>query len=142
MENPLSQLCYVSTAVRLMSRDSLTEILQTARRNNAQRNITGLLLYKDMSFLQIVEGKAADVHELYEAIRSDPRHHRVSLMFETEIEQREFGEWAMGFYQPEAEEFEYLPNYSDFMQSGLIHRSLFEDQSRARGILNHFRKLS
>ena len=142
MDNPLIQLCYVSTAVRLMSRDGLTEILQSAGRNNAQRNITGLLLYKDMSFLQIIEGRAADVHELFDTIGTDPRHHRVSLLFETEIEQREFGEWAMGFYQPAAEEFEYLPNYSDFMQSGLIHRSLFEDQSRARGILNHFRKLS
>lgn len=142
MENPLIQLCYVSTSLRLVSRDDLTDILQSARRNNAQRNITGLLLYKDMSFLQILEGRRADVSDVYETIKSDPRHHRINTLFDNEVPEREFGEWAMGFYQPCTEEFEYLPNYSDFMQSGLIHRSLFEDQSRARGILEHFRKLS
>ncbi len=140
MENPLIHLCYVSTAVRLMSSDDLTDILKSARRNNVERSVTGLLLYKDMSFLQVLEGRASDVHEVYEIIKNDPRHHRVSILFETEISQREFGEWAMGFYQPAAAEFEFLPNFSDFMQSGLVHRSFFEDQSRARGILNHFRK--
>ena len=138
---PLTQLCYVSTAVRMMSGDDLTEILQTARRKNAERKITGMLVYKDMSFLQVLEGNRADIDEIFGTISEDPRHHRVTTLFEINIPQREFGEWAMGYYQPSADEFEFLDGYSEFMQSGLIHRSLFEDQSRARGILQHFRKM-
>ncbi len=136
------QLCYVSTATRLMTREDLTDILEKARRKNVERGITGMLVYKDMSFLQILEGNKADISEVYDSIEDDPRHHRVKVLFEKEVKQREFGEWAMGFYQPHVDEFEFMPNYSDFMQSGLINRALFEDQSRARGILHHFRKLN
>ena len=136
------QLCYVSTAASLMTREGLTDILETSRRKNVQRGITGMLVYKDMSFLQILEGNEGDVQEIYHRILEDPRHRRIKILFENEVMHREFGEWAMGFYQPHADEFEFMPNYSDFMQSGQISRSLFEDQSRARGILHHFRKLS
>ena len=138
---PLTQLCYVSTAVRMMTGDDLTDILQTARRKNAERKITGMLVYKDMSFLQVLEGNKPDIDEIFNTISEDDRHHRITTLFEVDVPQREFGEWAMGYYQPAVDEFEFLDGYSEFMQSGLIHRSLFEDQSRARGILQHFRKM-
>ena len=137
----LIQLCYVSTAVRMMSRDELTDILQTSRRKNVQRNISGMLVYKDMSFLQVLEGEAGDVDELYETISADPRHHRLSQLFRIPITRREFGEWAMGFYHPQTDELEFVDGYSEFMNSGLIPRAMFWEQSRARGILQHFRKL-
>jgi len=79
-----------------------------------------MLVYKDMSFLQVLEGNEGDIREIYDTIHEDPRHHRIKVLFETEVAHREFGEWAMGFYQPHADEFEFMPSYSDFMQSGLI----------------------
>ena len=51
-------LCYVSTATRLMTQADLLDLLATARQRNKACDVTGMLLYKDMSFVQILEGAA------------------------------------------------------------------------------------
>ena len=52
------QLAYVSNASRLMSSASLSMLLRQARASNKRHDITGMLLYKDGSFLQVLEGPA------------------------------------------------------------------------------------
>ncbi len=51
-------LCYVSTAKYLMTQEELLKLLNVARQSNSKLGITGMLLYKDMSFLQVIEGEA------------------------------------------------------------------------------------
>ena len=56
-------------------------ILAVSRRNNARENITGaLLLYNDGCFAQVLEGPPAAVSQRFERIRTDPRHHDVTLL--------------------------------------------------------------
>ena len=62
------RLIYVSTAVRLLNKDELVEILNVSREKNARLNITGLLLYKDGNFMQLLEGRKEDVLALYDVI--------------------------------------------------------------------------
>ena len=53
------QLVYVSTASRAMSDADLNEILDVSRRKNRERDVTGVLLYLDRGFLQVLEGPEA-----------------------------------------------------------------------------------
>jgi hypothetical protein len=57
----LVSLVYVSVARELMSDEDLKAILEVARRKNAERNITGMLLYRSGYFIQALEGEEADV---------------------------------------------------------------------------------
>ena len=51
-------LIYASSATKAMSQDELKALLAKARTNNQRDNITGMLLYNDGNFLQVLEGEA------------------------------------------------------------------------------------
>ncbi len=59
-------LTYVSSAVRPFAEDELADLLAVSRQNNARLGITGMLLYKDGNFMQVLEGEEAEVRTLYE----------------------------------------------------------------------------
>lgn len=97
---PVEQLAaavYVSSAVRLLTEDELLDILRAARRNNERVGVTGMLLYKDGNFLQVLEGPASVVDSLIQRIKRDSRHGGVILMSRKNIEERQFQEWSMAF---------------------------------------------
>lgn len=91
------QLVYVSKAAVEMSVAELEEILETARSNNAERDITGMLLHHDASFIQVLEGEHSKVEALFTNIERDPRHNDTNVVLRTEVEERAFGEWSMGY---------------------------------------------
>ncbi len=78
----------------------LDDILEEAIAENSARNISGCLIYHDSSFVQILEGKKKDVLEVYEKIKTDKRHHSVTLLWENNVENRFFAEWNMAYYRP------------------------------------------
>lgn len=54
----LRQLAYVSSAIdNALDDDQLYDIAQICQRRNAEYNLTGLLIYRDGSVFQILEGK-------------------------------------------------------------------------------------
>ena len=91
------QLMYYSTACQEQSDAQLRNILEVSRQSNRERDVTGLLLYGDGVFFQVLEGAEADVRALYAKIEADDRHHSLLEAVEREVPQRSFGEWAMGY---------------------------------------------
>jgi hypothetical protein len=89
------QLLYISTATRQMLRIDVESILFTARRVNRNSEITGLLISSPNRFMQVLEGEETAVRETYERICADPRHHAHVVLRETQVEERQFGEWQM-----------------------------------------------
>jgi hypothetical protein len=89
-------LTYWSRATNLMGEEDLLRLLQKSRQNNARRGLTGLLLYRDQCFLQVIEGPEAVVESLIQTIQVDPRHHSVRTLCR-ESGPRQFGNWEMGF---------------------------------------------
>ncbi len=73
----------------------LSQILHTARRRNAEDNITGALICRGDLFLQMLEGPAKRVEETYHRIRQDDRHLEVTSLMKRTISTRLFPEWAM-----------------------------------------------
>ncbi len=91
------QLMYYSTACREQTDADLLEILNVSRRDNRLRNISGLLLYGDGVFFQVLEGTEADVRALYAKIEADDRHHSILHAADREVPARSFQDWAMGY---------------------------------------------
>jgi hypothetical protein len=70
----LHRVVYLSTAVGVLRADELDRIYLRAKAANARAGITGLLLFYEGMFLQVLEGPAAGVASLMERIRKDRRH--------------------------------------------------------------------
>ena len=96
----MRQLLYVSNTVDELGLGDLDHVLTASRRNNSMMGITGLLLFIDGGFLQMLEGEERAVRELYTRITSDPRHRNTRLMLDREVPCRAFPEWSMGFERP------------------------------------------
>ena len=88
---------YVSSDSKRMSEEEMAELLRAARRNNEQLGITGMLLYRDGNFLQVLEGPAAAVDRVLGEIKLDPRHDGVITMSRKSIDERQFAEWPLAF---------------------------------------------
>lgn len=139
MNDALIQLIYVSTASDELGERDLREILDTARRVNAEREITGMLLFGDGNFMQVLEGRALEVREVYADIGRDPRHRDVTLIIDEPLETRHFPAWAMAFRSLEKGTFDGVPGYSDFMLDG--GRACFCAQPNMAGeLLRTFRR--
>lgn len=91
------ELVYVSQATGPMHDDALRRVLRQARRNNAERDVTGALVYLRGRFAQVLEGRAEVVEPLFERIRVDPRHVGVRVVSHRPVEQRSFPEWTMAY---------------------------------------------
>jgi hypothetical protein len=94
----LVELSYLSEAVSDMSFLSLMRLLESARAFNQNNDITGILLYDNQQFGQILEGEYANVMKAWKRVQEDKRHHRVELLEIREISERSFPEWLLRFY--------------------------------------------
>lgn len=91
-------MVYTSSASsRTLSVDEIKAILRASRLNNTSKGITGLLLYRDGSFAQFLEGPAYAVDALYDKIERDPRHRGVIRVLRQSVTKRDFREWSMAF---------------------------------------------
>lgn len=93
----MQQIVYASAACDPFSGHALRILLQQSRTRNAMYKVSGMLLYHEGSFLQILEGPPDAVEYLYSSIERDPRHTRTKVLLRKKIAQREFAEWTMGF---------------------------------------------
>lgn len=89
------RLVYVSTARPGLDYEELTGILRAAVDQNASRGITGMLVYGNGTFLQVLEGSRSAINRLYNAIVRDPRHTDCEVMEVVNIASRSFSEWSM-----------------------------------------------
>jgi hypothetical protein len=91
------RIVYQSTAVRQMADEDLRSILASARANNQAHGVTGLLLYKPKTFLQVLEGPAKDVRAILKKIYLDERHIKIRTLFEEPRAKRVFADWSMAY---------------------------------------------
>ncbi|SES74827.1 BLUF domain-containing protein [Hymenobacter actinosclerus] len=107
-------LVYTSTATMAFSIAELQQFLVWWRANNEQLGVTGLLLYSNEGdIIQVLEGGQPQVEGLFAVIEHDSRHRNVIKLAAGPIEQRLFGEWAMGFRMLNSAAFHSLAGYTD-----------------------------
>jgi hypothetical protein len=107
----MKNIVYVSTSVKLMHENQLLDILHNSRLHNAALNISGVLLYSDGTFIQVLEGKDTVIDALYTRIKADQRHKNIITLIDGPITEKSFGQWLMGFAVTESKKTEKLLGY-------------------------------
>lgn len=135
----LISLTYVSFASHSMTDDELKAILETARNFNGKNDISGMLLFRDDFFIQVLEGNLAVVEPLFAKIEKDPRHQNVLVIEKGAIETRSFSNWSMGFNKIDDANVETLPGFNDFLQNDRDVSFFTTQPSRATEMLARFK---
>ncbi len=119
-------LVYSSVAVRITEND-LRDILQTSHLRNAGLDLTGMLLYCNGKFLQVLEGEKEAVHNLFYKISRDLRHKDINVLLEGTIAARNFKDWSMGFKALDIDTAREISGFEDidqfFMRTKVSDRS-------------------
>ena len=114
-------IIYASVETQSFSPAQLTELLQKARVENERVQLTGILLYSNGNFFQVLE-----------------RHRQLTLIVREPITKRFFADWSMGFSNITPEELTQIGGMNDFFHGGSCFIGL--DSGRAKKLLAAFAK--
>jgi hypothetical protein len=90
------QLLYHSRATGQPTQQELDGLLDWSQRYNNAHDISGLLLYSEGRYVQVLEGPETAVEDLYAHIQRDTRHNHVETVSRGPGPRR-FAEWSMDF---------------------------------------------
>lgn len=96
-EKDLVATAYVSSASHPFSEEDLERLLESSGEFNAANEVTGLLLYDEGNFFQIIEGTEDAVQRTYDRITASAHHHGIVQLFYSPVKERNFKDWSMGF---------------------------------------------
>jgi len=100
----LRRIIYTSQASEPFSKRGLLDMLHESRAFNSIDNISGVLMHRKGTFIQVIEGAQDNVDDLYTRILRDSRHKEVKIILDSTVDSRLFSNWAMGcadFDEPE-----------------------------------------
>ncbi|MDB5120404.1 MAG: hypothetical protein JWN56_1622 [Sphingobacteriales bacterium] len=98
-------IVYVSSATELFTKDELKALVDICNKNNKSLNISGMLLYNEGNFIQLIEGEEETVSKLLHKIEMDSRHRGILILSKGNVDERSFPDWSMGFKIVPAYEF-------------------------------------
>jgi len=136
----LCHLVYRSTAAIPLRDHDLAELLADARNKNEGKDITGMLLYKDRRFIQLLEGHEDCVLETFERIRRDERHQDVELLWLRYAQFRDFPDWTMGFQNADEIDPQQLAGYTPFLEVDSRYEDFIENSTEVHEMLRAFRE--
>ena len=134
------QIVYSSLASKKMLKSDLYIILRKARHNNKMRSVTGLLVYIEQSFFQVLEGDKKLVSELFKKISSDERHTNIRILYEGEIDKRSFPNWEMAYATLSARELANWAGLKNTTTLENIFESMQSENSRVTTVLSNLLK--
>jgi hypothetical protein len=132
----LGHIIYCSAASAEFDEAGIAAVLAQSRARNGARGITGMLLYVQRCFFQVLEGDPAIINPVYDTIQLDPRHYRITRIISEPIVQRSFGEWTMGFSTLAAAQAGSLLGENDFFASAACLTEM--NEGRAKKLLSAF----
>ena len=133
------QLVYVSSAKTKFSQAELKALLDQSREKNARLGLSGILLYHDGNFMQLLEGEEKQVRSLYTRIAEDPRHGGFIILISGPVAERTFPDWTMAFRNMASAEVKALPGYNSFMNHDARGDTFPTNPNRALSLLRTFR---
>jgi hypothetical protein len=137
MATSLIHCIYASRASAQFRDTDIAALLEKARANNSRLDVTGILLYIEGSFFQILEGDEPVVTRAFETIRLDPRHQQVAQIIREPIAERDFAQWTMGFIALGLREAGEMIGENDFFADATCISHL--DRGRAKKLLSAFK---
>lgn len=104
-------LIYSSVATDTFDDADLAALLAQSRTANERNDVTGMLLFRNGYFLQLLEGPDAAVRAKMATIKNDTRHTKVTMLLEELVEERQFPEWTMAFVPTSEADLDEVPGY-------------------------------
>lgn len=133
------QVSYLSRATVPMSAEQLLSLLLQSRRNNAARGITGMLLYGNETFLQVIEGDDFAVDALIDRIGGDTRHAGVKILDRKTVSGRQYSDWNMSFERVTPQALEDVEGLRNFGAQDFTFDTLARDETAVEALMDHFR---
>ncbi|HBT4825063.1 TPA: diguanylate phosphodiesterase [Klebsiella quasipneumoniae subsp. similipneumoniae] len=91
----LTTIIYRSHAHSSISRTSIMEMTELANAHNIKSDVTGILVFNGVHFLQLLEGPETQVNEIYSRICNDNRHFNIVELLNDVAPFRRFGNAGM-----------------------------------------------
>lgn len=88
-------MVYMSVANQVLDRIGLARLERQAADRNALLGVTGLLVGNGFGYLQLIEGPAGAVEQVFRSIARDPRHFDLEVLRRDPCAARECPDWAM-----------------------------------------------
>ncbi|MFD0792633.1 BLUF domain-containing protein [Mucilaginibacter litoreus] len=107
----MKTIVYLSKSAYPMHENQLLDILHSSRIHNAALNISGVLLYAESIFIQLLEGRDTILDALYKRILADERHTDIITLVNETVTEKSFEEWLMGFAVTDVSKTEKLAGY-------------------------------
>ena len=132
------QIAYISTATPPMTTEQLIDLLQQSFKNNTAAGVTGMMLYGNATFLQVLEGDEKVVDALYEKIAKDQRHGSIVFLHRKTIERRQYSDWTMAFKRVSGKELQGIEGLRDFSEADFNSDYLARNTAVAENLMNHY----
>ena len=109
-------ISYVSTASSHLEDSEIEKILHRSEKYNNKEDLTGLLLYSEGNFFQILEGEKEKTQSLFNKIQKDNRHKNIIKLFERPIDKDAFDGYKSDFISADARyDISRLRNYQHYI---------------------------
>ncbi len=110
-------ICYVSTATKGIDRDKIHDLFNNSCQKNIAQSISGILLYNEGNFMQILEGTKSHLMTLFQSIKKDSRHNDIITLLDKPIPYSLFKGYNSGFSTIENNEhIESLKDYLNLLE--------------------------
>jgi len=76
--------------------------------------VSGMLVYSEGSFIQVLEGTKEAIESTFARIQRDSRHHHCQVLLHQPITERLFDGWYMGFESISTQQLQDLSGSIDF----------------------------
>jgi len=133
------QTAYVSHASEAMTQEALLSLLQQCLANNEASGVTGMLLYGNDTFLQVLEGEEADLDKVVDKIKTDSRHSKIHFLYRRQVERRQYEDWSMGFKRVSAQGLPPIGVLPEFGAKDFNFDYLIENETVVETLMEHYR---
>ena len=137
----LHHLIYVSRAQKLMKPSDNLSLLAASKEYNSTHQISGVLVYKSKTFVQLIEGPRREVQNLYRKIRKDNRHTEIQTLLNEPTYNRYYPEPGLEFHALDNTPQSALPPYSKSLNSDYDISDFTQHPEHALRLLVSFRDM-
>jgi hypothetical protein len=118
-ETDIWELSYYSASALHEPSKDLQRIVETAAARNRHLGVTGMLVYWNESFFQVLEGRRSALEALYQDYIAPSRAHtNIIRAHQGAIVQRSFGAWSMAGHVAEGLEIRSIETLIDRIRQG------------------------
>lgn len=93
----MRRILYISSSRHADPTEDVTAFIEGARARNAANDVTGVLIFAEGTYMQLLEGPSQAVEATMERVTADQRHKGVIVLMDRQVESRLFADWSMGW---------------------------------------------